>query len=162
MAARKRRALKGIGSLSDHHEVRILDALKDDGPESLTAITAELDHEHGLAIITEGLLGYLPDDDVEAIWRRFARALAGFPVGRYISDLHLAGVQTVHVRAFRLVLGAFVRGRVYMHFEDAREGEAALHAAGFASATVERAAGVIRDGADPGNRMAHILEASTR
>ncbi len=60
MAARKRAALDRLGSLGDRHRVREVDALRDDyGPGSLAAIAAELDHGHGLAIITEGLLGYL-------------------------------------------------------------------------------------------------------
>src|SRR5690348_6965545 len=38
MAERKRRALERIGSLSEHHRVAALDALRDDGPESLSAL----------------------------------------------------------------------------------------------------------------------------
>ena len=85
MAARKRAALQRMGSLTEHHQVRDVDALKDDGPGSLAAVTAELDEQQGLAIITEGLLGYLPTDAVTGIWRRFAGALRRVP-GR---TLHL-------------------------------------------------------------------------
>jgi O-methyltransferase involved in polyketide biosynthesis len=163
MAARKRAALERMGSLTDHHQVREVDALKDDGPGSLAAVTAELDDQRGLAIITEGLLGCLPTDAVEGVWGRFARALDGFPAGRYISDLHLGGAVTPPVQAFRLLLSAFVRGRVYLHFDDAAAGEAALRAAGFATARVRPAVGVLEAGhRDAGTRLAHILEASTR
>jgi O-methyltransferase involved in polyketide biosynthesis len=160
MAARKRAALERIASLSERHEVRVLDALEDDGPESLAAVTAELDDQRGLAIVTEGLLGYVPTDAVNGIWRRFARALAGFPTGRYISDLHLGGAVTPPVQAFRLLLSAFVRGRVYLHFDDADGAEAALRAAGFASAQVQPAADVVGRGEGRGGRLANILEAS--
>jgi O-methyltransferase involved in polyketide biosynthesis len=165
MAARKRAALPRMASLTDHHQVRAVDALKDDGPDSLVAVTADLDTRQGLAIITEGLLGYLPLGDVEAIWQRFARAMEPFPTGRYISDLHLGSVATVHVRAFRLLLSAFVRGRVYQHFSEAREAEAALVAAGFGAAHVGPAhigpaVEIERDDRDPGSRLANILEAS--
>ena len=137
MAARKRAALERMGSLGDHHRVREVDALRDDdGPGSLAAIAAELDHSDGLAIITEGLLGYLSTDAVTGLWRRFARTLAGFAGGLYISDLHLGDAVTTQVRAFRVLLGAFVRGRVYLHFADAREAEAALVVAGFRAARV--------------------------
>jgi O-methyltransferase involved in polyketide biosynthesis len=170
MAARKRAALERMGSLSERHRVREVDALRDDdGPGSLAMVTAELDQRDGLAIITEGLLGYLPGDAVVALWRRFARALGAFPAGRYISDLHLGAVQTAQVRAFRVFLSAFVRGRVYLHFSDAPQAEAALRAAGFATAEVRRAVDVIgggreggRGGRDPRSGLAHILEASTR
>jgi O-methyltransferase involved in polyketide biosynthesis len=163
MAARKRDALARMGSLSDHHRVEAVDALRDDdGPGSLTALTAELDRREGLAIITEGLLGYLSTDAVEGLWRRFAASLGAFPHGRYISDLHLGGAVTPQVKAFRLLLSAFVRGRVYLHFDDRAEAEAALRAAGFASAEVRPALEVIEPGEDRerGGRLANILEAS--
>ena len=162
MAARKRAALERIGSLSDRHCVSEVDALRDDdGPGSLAAVAAELDPEEGLAIVTEGLLGYLPTDAVEALWGRFARTLARFRAGRYVSDLHLGGVATPQVRAFRLALSAFVRGRVYLHFTDAGEAEAALLSAGFATAHVRRAVDVIGPGDGRGSRLANLLEAST-
>ena len=161
MATRKRRALERMGSLSDRHQVRDLDALRDTGPGSLDALVADLDPGTGLAIITEGLLGYLSPRDVAALWRRFAEALSRFPAGRYISDLHLGSAQTVQVRAFRVVLAAFVRGRVYLHFSDAEQATAALLAAGFGSATVTPANAVTADAGERGAQMAHILEAST-
>ncbi len=115
-----------------------------------------------MAIVTEGLLGYLAPDAVAGMWRRFAESLGRFPIGRYISDVHMGGAQTPQVRAFRVALSAFVRGRVYLHFEDAGEAEAALRDAGFAQAEVRRAADVVDGPPDAGARLAHILEASTR
>jgi O-methyltransferase involved in polyketide biosynthesis len=162
MAARKRAALERMGSLNDRHRVREVDALReDDGPGSLAAVTAELDDREGLAIITEGLLGYLSTDQVEGIWRRFASTSRAFPHGRYISDLHLGGAVTPQVRAFRLLLSGFVRGRVYLHFDEAGQAEATLRATGFASAEVRPAVEALEASADPGSRLAHILEAST-
>jgi O-methyltransferase involved in polyketide biosynthesis len=173
MAARKRDALERMGSLGPRHRVVEVDALRDDGPVGLAAVAAGLDPNEGLAIITEGLLGYLPTEAVEGMWRRFAGVLGGFAGGRYISDLHLGGVQTAPVRAFRVLLSAFVRGQVYLHFTDARQAESALIAAGFTSARLRRAVdvagerlrgavGVAGEDRDPGSRLANILEASTR
>jgi O-methyltransferase involved in polyketide biosynthesis len=150
MAARKRRALERIGSLSEHHRVYDLDALRDRGPASLRAIASELDPSAGLAVITEGLLGYLPGDEVQALWRRIARTLEPFAGGVYLSDLHLGSAQGIAVRGFRIVLSAFVRGRVYLHFHDAAEAQAALLEAGFVHAAVTPAGG-----------LARILEATT-
>ena len=110
MAARKRRALERIGSLSDAHRVAEIDALRDDGPGSLAELAAELDPGAGLAVVTEGLLGYLATDAVLALWRRIAATLQTFPAGRYVSDLHLGSVQTPAVRFFRQLLGG-VRAR---------------------------------------------------
>jgi O-methyltransferase involved in polyketide biosynthesis len=161
MAARKRRALAGIGTLGDRHRVEDLDALRDSGPASLAAIAGDLDHGQGLLIITEGLLGYLAPDAVDGLWRRFAGTLAEFTAGRYLSDLHLGGAATPTVRAFRVVLSAFVRGRVYLHFDDAAAAESALCACGFARASVRPAWKIVDTPEDPGSRLAHILEAST-
>lgn len=161
MAARKRRALEQIGALSERHRVEPLDALRDAGPESLAAIAEHLDPTEGLAIITEGLLGYLPGDAVRDIWRRFAHVLGGFAEGRYFSDLHIGDMQTPQVRVFRLLLSAFVRSRVHLHFEDAAEAKAALLQAGFRSADVHRAASLAPEVRGSGSHLAHILEAST-
>ena len=161
MAERKRRALARMGALGERHRVVKIDALRDHGPGSLDAIAAELDPERNLAIITEGLLGYLHSAAVDGIWRRFARTLQRFPRGRYISDLHLAAVQNVQVRIFRVFLSAFVRGGVYLHFDNAAEGEAALVRAGFEQATVHQAVTLAPERV-PGGTLAHILEASIR
>ena len=104
------------------------------GPESLAALAAELDPGQGLAIITEGLLGYLPSDAVEGLWRRFAPRCAAFHAGVYISDLHIGEVQTAQVRAFRVLLSAFVRGRVHLHFQTPDEAATRCGTAGFADA----------------------------
>jgi O-methyltransferase involved in polyketide biosynthesis len=161
MAARQRRALQRMGSLSEHHRVVALDALTDEGEDSLPALADELDRGAGLAIITEGLLGYLPSDAVADLWRRFARVLSRFSGGCYISDLHLGGSQTGEVRAFRVLLSAFVRGRVCLHFDDAEHAEAALRDAGFARAEVMAAVSAGGANRDPAARLSNIIEAST-
>jgi O-methyltransferase involved in polyketide biosynthesis len=161
MASRKRKALERIGSLGEHHMVRELDALRDEGPDSLVAVAAELDPDRGLAIITEGLLGYLPTDDVLGIWARFARVLGGFATGRYISDIHIGAAQDVTVRAFRVLLSVFVLGRVHLHFDEPGEVMGALREAGFAGSQV-RLAAELAGRSDNASQMAHILEAWTR
>jgi O-methyltransferase involved in polyketide biosynthesis len=163
MAARKRAALERMGSLGVRHRVREVDALRDDdGPGSLQSVLAELDGRAGLAIVTEGLLGYLAPDAVAGMWRRFATGLERFASGRYISDVHMGGAVTPPVRAFRVLLSGFVRGRVYLHFDSPDEAVAALREAGFAEAEVRPAAAVVDGPQRPNSRLAHILEASTR
>jgi O-methyltransferase involved in polyketide biosynthesis len=159
MAQRKWVALQQMDSLSDRHRVRELDALSD---RSLDAVVAELDQATGLAVVTEGLLGYLPTDAVHGLWRRLAAALSRFRSGVYVSDLHIGGVQTAQVRAFRVLLSAFVRGQVHLHFQDSGEATAALREAGFTDAHVHRAAALAPEMRGPGSGLVHILEASTR
>ncbi|HWE33104.1 MAG TPA: class I SAM-dependent methyltransferase [Solirubrobacteraceae bacterium] len=159
MAARKRAALQLMGSLSNRHRVLDVDVLNDG---SFAAAVADLDRAGGLAIITEGLLGYLPTEAVLEVWRRFAATLAQFSAGRYISELHFNSVQTLAIRAFRVALGAFVRGRVYIHFEGETDARAALAGAGFGTVSIEPAVEIVPEAAArAGSRLVHIIEAST-
>lgn len=159
MAARKRRSLARMDGHSPSHDVVELDALRESGPDSLPEVAAGLDQRQGLAIITEGLLGYLETEDVKAILRRVATVLSGFAAGRYMSDVHLSSLQTIEVRAFRVLLSAFVRGRVHLHFRDPAEVVAALHDAGFAQAEVRPAFALAGLPAPSGTRLAYVLEA---
>ncbi|MGZ4174535.1 MAG: class I SAM-dependent methyltransferase [Solirubrobacteraceae bacterium] len=164
MAERKRSALQRMGSLGEHHRVEPLDALRDGGPASLAAVTAELDPTEALAIITEGLLGYLDRDSVLELWRRFARELSAFRSGFYLSDLHLGSTEArAEVRAFRLLLSAFVRGRGHLHFGTEHEAAAALRDAGFRRAGLSRASEVAPEGDSlgPGAGLANVVEATT-
>lgn len=168
MAKRKRRALERIGSDPQRHRVHELDVLREG---SLAAVARNLDPSQGMAIVTEGLLPYLPTDAVNAIWRRFATTLSGFAAGVYISDIQIGSVQDAATRAFRVLLSLFVRGQVYLHFDSPEEVVVALTAAGFAAGKVQQAADVITAPAgdraahlahDCASRLAHILEASSR
>ena len=161
MAARKRRSLARMNGTSPRHRIVNLDALKDSGPDSLPSVADALDPGTGLAVITDGLLGYLPTDEVNGIWERVARTLRRFTAGRYISDIHLSSLQTVEVRAFRVMLSAFVRGRVYLHFSDPGEVVDALTAAGFARAEVRPAFALAGLPTQSGTRLAYVLEAVT-
>jgi O-methyltransferase involved in polyketide biosynthesis len=157
MAVRKRRALERIGSISGTHRVVELDALAKEGPTSLAEIAAPLDRERGLAIVTEGLLGYLPLPQVLDLWRRFAGLLGEFAANRYLSDLHVAtDTSGARVRMFRVLLSTFVRGHVYVHFADASDAESALLGAGFSSASVLRAARHIPATDEAGERV-HVV-----
>ena len=161
MAERKREALDRIGCLSDHHRVVAVDALRDDGPHSLAALAETLRADAGVAVITEGLLGYLPRSAVDGLWRRIATVLDGFPDGRYFSDLHMAATQNAQVRLFRVLLSAFVRGQVHLHFDDPQAGERAAREAGFASARLRRGSDITGRDRGRGTDMVHIIEASS-
>jgi O-methyltransferase involved in polyketide biosynthesis len=160
MAARKRAALARIGR-PERHRVADLDALAPDGPLSLAAVAAALDPDRGLAIITEGLLSYLPRDAVLDLWSAFAAAIGRFPDGEYLSDLHVgADGPSLLGRAFAAALGAFVRTPVAVHFADAQEARGALLGAGFAAATVTRASDHPAAPSRPGAGLVRIVRAS--
>jgi O-methyltransferase involved in polyketide biosynthesis len=163
MAQRKREALAEMRSLSDRHRVVELDVLQEGGPGSLEALIETLDPAKGLAIVTEGLLVYLEDDTVDALWARFATALRRFDQGVYLSDLRFASpAPGLPERTFGMILGAFVRGKVHAYRGDEAAAEAALRNAGFDEVRLHRgdehpAAGDARS--DPGASMICIVEA---
>ncbi|MDO7867700.1 class I SAM-dependent methyltransferase [Nocardioides jiangxiensis] len=140
MARLKREALERVGGPgSTTHHVVDFDALATEGPQSLDAVMAGLDPTVGTAVITEGLLNYLPTEAVTGLWSRLATQLSRFPAGLYLSDLHLAGENSSTVlSAFSTLLGAFVRGRIHFHFADAAAAEGALLEAGFREARLHR------------------------
>ncbi|MEI2703098.1 MAG: class I SAM-dependent methyltransferase [Baekduia sp.] len=134
MAARKQAALDRIGVTAGGPRVVAVDAL---APGDLEALTAGLDPDRGLVVITEGLTSYLTPDALDGLWQRIAAIAAAFSKGRYLADVmpRSAGRSPL-VRGGRLVLTAFVRGTVHMHFDDNDDIEAALRTAGFTSASV--------------------------
>jgi O-methyltransferase involved in polyketide biosynthesis len=163
MARRKREALARMGSLSEHHRVAEVDVLREGGPGSLASLAAELDPDRGLVIVTEGLLTYFDDETVDELWARLARVLGGFSKGVYLADLRFARPQRgVSERAFDVILGTFVRGRVHAYRGDESTATAALRGAGFEEARLHRAnehpaAADLRG--DPGASVVSIIEA---
>lgn len=132
MAARKRQLLADAGLATPRHRVFDLDALADDGPQSLARLADSLDPTRGLAIITEGLCNYFPTATVLGMWARFAGTLRRFPQGLYLSDLHLAADNRGSlVEMGTRLLSTFVRGRVHLHFDSSEAAITALHEAGF-------------------------------
>jgi O-methyltransferase involved in polyketide biosynthesis len=158
MAAYKRRALDRAGLRGVNHDVRPLDALADRGRACLEAVAADLAASRGLAVVTEGLLGYLSRDAVLALWRRIAATLGYFPHGAYLSDLHLGGdVAGMWIpELFRLGLEVFARGPVRHHFASVEEAVAELRAAGFRDARLHRPT---EGGGRP--HVIRVLEATT-
>lgn len=164
MAQRKREALARMGSLDDRHRVVDLDVLREGGPGSLECLAEELDPAAGLVIITEGLLTYFDDPTVEALWARLATVLGRFDQGAYLADLRFARPERgLSERAFDVILGAFVRGKVHAYRGDEASAIASLRDAGFAQARLHRggehpAAAEVRG--DPGAEVICIVEAS--
>jgi O-methyltransferase involved in polyketide biosynthesis len=164
MARRKREALAQMGSLGDHHRVVDLDIVRDGGPGSLEALVATMDPDAGLAIITEGLLTYLDDETVEALWARLAKMLSPFSKGVYLADLrHARPDRGVSERAFDVILGTFVRSRVHPYRGDEAAAKATLLEAGFEQAQLHRGdahPAAAEAGNDPGAGALCIVEAT--
>jgi O-methyltransferase involved in polyketide biosynthesis len=166
MAARKREVLARAAPVGHGHEVVEVDALADDGPTSIASIAGRLDPRRGTAIITEGLLNYFPGEAVAKMWRRFAAALGHFPHGLYLADINLGeDSRDLPTTLFRAALGSFVRGGVYIDFEDEGQARRELRIAGFDFAELHRPGeyGDLLGPLEPaGARRVRIVEARTR
>jgi O-methyltransferase involved in polyketide biosynthesis len=161
MRARKQEILARLGGETPHHRTAEVNALVDDGPTSIGAICASLDRARGTAIITEGLVNYFDRATTVAIWKRFARALAPFPRGLYLSDLVLRGA---FAPSLVRLLGMFVRGRVHLDFASVDDADHALDDAGFDAALLDPCdfAGVLPDLEHAGAARVRIVEAIAR
>jgi O-methyltransferase involved in polyketide biosynthesis len=159
MADRKRRALDGAGA---SHRVAGVDVTADG---ALEALFARLDRTVGVAVVTEGLLNYLPEDVLVGLWRDLGRELRGFRHGLYLSDLAVdGGASDLVARGFTTLLGLFVGGHVSPHFNSDAEAEETLRAAGFHRASVRPAAehpAAANHAQDPGARLIRVVVAST-
>ncbi|KAA9158450.1 class I SAM-dependent methyltransferase [Amycolatopsis acidicola] len=153
MAARKQHLLDRLDGPTPR--VVALDALAEDGPESLSALAESLDPKLGTAIVTEGLLNYFDLDAVAAMWRRFADVLRRFPTGAYFADLVLPDDSLVQRLGTGLLTGV-VRGRVHLHFTDDAEAAGMLNDCGFPAADIAPA-----DPAEPSGRIVHVIDAWT-
>jgi O-methyltransferase involved in polyketide biosynthesis len=152
-----------MGSLGEHHRVVELDALRDGGPGSVEELVASMDPEAGLAIITEGLLVYLDDETMQALWARLARALEPFSTGAYLADFRFARPgRGIPERAFEELLGAFVRSDIHPFAGDEAAAEAALRAAGFDRVALHRCDEhpAAEAGSEAGAGMLSIIEAT--
>lgn len=137
MAERKQEALDRIGTALPRHRVEVVDVLRHDGQQSLDAALSRLDPGRGVAVVTEGLLMYLPRSAVTNLWRRIAAGLRAFPHGVHLSDLHTRDDNDgLAERVFRAGLSLGVRSKVDFHFDDADDAERSLRDCGFAEAAL--------------------------
>ena len=118
------RRSSGWGRSDERHRVATSTRCADDGPLSLAARRGGARHARaGLAIITEGLLGYLSGDAVDGDLAAVRHGC--WPGSRAAATSRIctsAAIQTAQVRRSELLLSAFVRGRVHLHFDERARG----------------------------------------
>lgn len=161
MAHRKRGLLDRAALMGPGHRVRVLDAFEPAGPNSLAALADELDPDQGTAVITEGLINYFPMSNVVTLWNSVATALHRFPRGLYLSDLHLDQSPGAVTATAKFLITAFVRGNVYLHFENEGAAIQGLRDAGFDAAELMLPSSFEGVNAAPGVDRNHIVRAAT-
>lgn len=152
MAQAKREMLGRAGLLSVRHRVVDVDVLAPWGPLSLArAVGPCLDPNKGTAVVTEGLLSYFPREAVDVLWSNVVSLLRTGVGGMYVAETYLTAEHDTMAssRAFRRLLGVFVRGRTYLHFATERDVTAALTASGFDTPSVR---------SSPGRALVSVLQ----
>lgn len=161
--ANRKKQLIGDSLDSVHHQVVTINALADEGPDSLAELAKKLSTEKGLAIITEGLVNYFDENNVRGMWKRFSHTLSQFPNGLYLSDIHLGKQNKGRVaNIFSKMLSIFVRGGIYLHFQNREAAEKALIDSGFKTAKLHKPgdwADKIKACAKPGANLVRVIEA---
>lgn len=140
MAGQKAALLDRVSTPRDRHVVRPVNALLDEGPDSIDGLMAsEFSGEHGTAVVMEDLLNYFDDATARAIVARIARALSRYPRAIFLADVALRDdiARSAAAGAFVRALSAFARGSVTMHFGGVTDAERVLRDAGFSQATVQ-------------------------
>jgi O-methyltransferase involved in polyketide biosynthesis len=161
MTRRKEDLLSRAGLMGPGHRVRVLDAFEPAGPSSLQVLADELDPEQGTAVITEGLINYFPMSDVLTLWNSVGATLNRFPRGLYLTDLHLDQFPGAVTATAKVLITAFVRGQVYLHFDSEQDAITALRKAGFDDAELMLPSSF--EGVNPGSGVDrnHIVRATT-
>ena len=129
------------GQLSEGHRLVNINALADDGPESLEALAESLDKSKGVAVITEGLMPYFDGPTGAEIWQRISKFMRRFSEGLYLSDYYL-GRDTNRILGAGVMsqlVGWFVSGSVHMPLKDDSELYEALGEAGLSDVAVHMA-----------------------
>ncbi len=145
MAQQKRTRIGHL--LSPMHRVEVVNALAEDGPESLEALAAKLNREQGVAVITEGLLPYFDGVDGARIWGNIARFSQHFSGGVYLSD-YLVEEDSMRVfgaKQLKALVSLFVGGRTHFPMRNNSELVAGLVKAGFTDAKVHTAGDFARE-----------------
>jgi O-methyltransferase involved in polyketide biosynthesis len=163
MANRKRELISDIID-NKHHQIVTIDALADEGSQSLAEISQKFSKDQGVAIITEGLVNYFDENNVRGMWKRFANTLSQFPHGLYFSDIHLASHNKGRqANVFSKILSTFVRGGVFLHFSQREDAEKVLQDSGFKTAKLHKPGdwkNKVKECDAKGANLVRVIEAS--
>lgn len=122
MMAIKRKRLKNHLKDYKQHKLFAIDAFAEQGPHSLSNLFQSIPEGEPVCVITEGLLNYFSREQVERLGLNFSREFKSRAGSSYVSDIHLqAQNQGPVAEGFKNMLGAFVRGKVHLHYQDSED-----------------------------------------
>jgi O-methyltransferase involved in polyketide biosynthesis len=124
--------------LSEGHRLVEINALEDEGPNSLQALADTLDPSKGVAVITEGLMPYFDGPTGSDIWKRISKFMRRFSEGLYLSDYYLSRDtnRILGAGVMSHLIGWFVNGSVHMPLADDAELYDALGESGLSDVAI--------------------------
>jgi O-methyltransferase involved in polyketide biosynthesis len=132
MVRLKRAHATGRTTLPAGLGAQVIDVSRSSGDGSLAELLARLPADQGVAVVTEGLMNYLPGKLADGLWRQIANGLQRFAQGGlYVADCYLPAQAHPAMAVLGLALMGFTRGRLHSHLWHRRQATARLQRAGF-------------------------------
>lgn len=132
MVRLKRAHAAGCTPLPAALGAQVIDVSRAGGDGSLAELLTRLPPDQGVAVVTEGLMNYLPGPVADGLWRQIATGLRRFTRGGlYVADSYFPAQAHPAMALLGLALVGFTRGRLHSHLWHPRQGTARLQRAGF-------------------------------
>lgn len=135
MVRLKRTRMAGLVKVPPQLGNQVIDVSLAEGEGSVSELLARLPRNQGIAVITEGLMNYLPGTLADGLWQQVAGGLRRFERGLYVSDCYLPRQAHPAMALLGLGLMAFTRSRMHSHLWGRRQGRRRLQKAGFDTVT---------------------------
>ncbi|MFT5063641.1 MAG: O-methyltransferase involved in polyketide biosynthesis [Gammaproteobacteria bacterium] len=164
MITRKETLLDRNRLRGPRHSVQAINVLSASGADSLAALFDSLDPTQGVAIISEGLLNYLDDQQLMFALNNIANVLQTHEHNIFLADYYLNDeIKGVITTTFLAMLKTFVRGHVSIHDANVEMATRRLKQCGFTKVTLPTADTLPSNktlNGSIGARKVHILQAS--
>jgi O-methyltransferase involved in polyketide biosynthesis len=164
MITRKETLLDRNRLRGPRHSVQAINVLSASGADSLAALFDSLDPTQGVAIISEGLLNYLDDQQLMFALNNIANVLQAHEHNIFLADYYLNDeIKGVITTTFLAMLKTFVRGHVSIHDANVEMATSRLKQCGFTKVALPTADTLPSNKTLKGSigaRKVHILQAS--
>lgn len=137
MVRLKRTRIAGLVKVPPLLASQVIDVSVREGEGSISELFARLPHDQGVAVITEGLMNYLPGGLADGLWQQIAGGLRRFDHGLYLADCYFPRQAHPAMAVLGLALMGFTRSRMHSHLWHHRQARRRLLKAGFAVVNFE-------------------------
>lgn len=110
-------------NVNNNYIIVPVNALLENGTESLSYVMNKyFDYNEGVIVITEGLLPYFSNSQMNQFWSILSNELKKFSYGVYLTDIHIqSDVEDFTSKLFIQLLSLFVKSSVNTHYKSINE-----------------------------------------